>query len=405
VSAGDVLPSAAARRLAVSRDPVGLWRTSMTSQRLGDLEPLTRQPLRLSRNRVYRLWRGGAVLDRFQGQPDPADANTPEEWVGSTTVSRLPGRPADEGLSTVRLPDGSSIVLKDLIEAFPRAMLGESHAARLGPDLGVLCKLLDSAMRLPIQCHPDATFARRHLGSNFGKTEAWLILATRSIHGVPPYMLFGFREGVTETAFRRSVRAQDVTAQIASLNRVEVEPGDLYLVSAGTPHALGPGIFMIEIQEPTDLVVNTEYTFHGLRRTEAQCYLGLGFDLGMSCFNYQAVGDAYLSQHRLTPRTLRDDSAGMEERLIGPDHTPCFGMDRVTVRDRLSDGDRGRCYIGIVTEGQGRLTGARDDFPVRAGDTFFVPAASEHAAVEAKPGESLRLIKCFPPDLRGGPWS
>lgn len=29
---------------------------------------------------------------------------------------------------------------------------------------------------------------------------------------------------------------------------------------------------MIEIQEPTDLVVNTEYEFCGMRRTEAQCF-------------------------------------------------------------------------------------------------------------------------------------
>ena len=363
------------------------------------LTPLTRQPLPLLRNRVYRVWKGGALLDRFQCQPDPADRNVPEEWVGSTTVSRLPGRPADEGLSRVGLPDGASVVLKDLIAAFPEAMLGEAHAARLGPDLGVLCKLLDSAMRLPIQCHPDAAFARRHLGSNYGKTEAWLILATRSVEGVSPYMLFGFREGVKEAEFRRAVRAQDIPAQIASLNRLEVEPGDIYLVNAGTPHALGPGIFLIEIQEPTDLVVITEHVFCGLKRTEAQCYLNLGFDLGMRCFNYQATGEAYVSRHRLTPRTLRDDPAGLEESLIGREHTPCFGMDRVTVRGRLSDRDRGRCYIGIVVEGRGRLTGPGCDLPLRSGEAFFVPAASEHAAFEAAAGQALRLVKCFPPDL------
>jgi mannose-6-phosphate isomerase len=212
-------------------------------------------------------------------------------------------------------------------------------------------------------------------------------------------MLFGFREGVTEAEFRRIVRAQDIPAQIAALNRVEVEPGDLYLVSAGTPHALGPGIFMIEIQEPTDLVVNTEYVFCGVQRTESQCYLGLGFDLGMSCFNYHAAGEAYLSRHRLIPRTLRDDPPGLEERLIGPEHTPCFGMDRLTIRGRVSDRDRGRCYIGIVTEGEGRLTGAACDLPLHAGGTFFTPAASEHVAFEAAAGPPLRLVKCFPPNL------
>ncbi len=368
----------------------------MTSHGLADLADLARRPLPLLRNRVYRVWRGGALLDRFQGRPDAEDGNVPEEWVGSTTVSRLPGRPPDEGLSRVSLPDGSSVGLKDLIEAHPQAMLGAAHVARLGADLGVLCKLLDSAMRLPIQCHPDAAFARRHLGSNYGKTEAWLVLATRSIDGVSPYMLFGFREGVTEAEFRRTVRTQDIPAQIASLNRVEVAPGDLYLVRAGTPHALGSGVFLIEVQEPTDLVVNTEYVFCDLQRTEAQCYLGLGFDVGIRCFDYRAAGKAYLARHRLAPRTVRQDPAGLEETLVGPEDTPCFGMARLTVRGRVSDRDRGACYIGIVVEGEGRLTGPSCELAVRAGDTFFVPAASEHTAFEAA-GTTLRVVKCFPP--------
>jgi hypothetical protein len=159
---------------------------------------------------------------------------------------------------------------------------------------------------------------------------------------------------------------------------------------------------MIEIQEPTDLVVNTEYVFCGIHRTEAQCYMGLAFDLGMRCFNYQAMGGAYVAEHRLTPRTLRDDSTGMEESLIGPEHTPCFGMDRATVRGRLTDRDRGHCYVGIVIEGKGRLTGPACDLPLQVGDTFFVPAASEHAAFEAAAGQSLRLVKCFPPNTQVG---
>jgi len=260
-------------------------------------------------------------------------------------------------------------------------------------------------MRLPVQCHPDAAFARRHLGSNFGKTEAWLVLATRTIDGESPYMLFGFRQGVTEAEFRRIVRAQDIPAQVASLNKVEVKPGDLYLVSAGTPHALGPGIFMIEIQEPTDLVVNTEYVFCGLQRTEAQCYLGLGFDLGMSCFNYRAAGEEYLSRHCLIPRTLRDDPAGLEERLIGPEHTPCFGMDRATVRGRLADPDRGRCYIGIVTEGRGRLTVQAAIFPSKPAAPSLSPQRPSTSPSKPRPASlsassSASLPRCEPATAR-----
>ncbi len=369
----------------------------MTAHNLASLEVVTRQPLRLAPNRVYRLWRGGGLLDRLQGKPQPEDGHFPEEWVGSTTTSRLPGRPPDEGLSRVLLPDGSTVVLKSLIEAFPEAMLGQAHVARHGAELGILCKLLDSAMRLPIQVHPDRAFARMHMRSDFGKTESWLILGTRRIEGEAPYILFGFREGVTEQEFRRLVRAQDISGQIAALNRVEVQPGEVYLVTSGTPHALGPGVFLIEVQEPSDLVVNTEYTVGSIRRTEAQCLMGLDFDLGMQCFNYGAVGPSYVREHTLPPRVVREGGGSREERLIGPEDTSCFGVARLTVTGMAPERGQGRCYIGIVTEGRGWLDGPRERMALEPGVTFFIPAASEHTGYRAATATPLTVVKCFPP--------
>jgi mannose-6-phosphate isomerase len=358
---------------------------------------VARQPLRLARNRVYRTYRGGALLDHWQGVAPPTDAHYPEEWVGSTTVSRLPGRPKDEGLCQVLMPDGSTAVLKELIEQNPESMLGAVHVSRHGTELAVLCKILDSAMRLPIQVHPDRTFAKRHCHSDFGKTESWIILATRRVGGETPYILFGFREGVTEEAFRRLAKTQDIPGQVAALNRVEVQPGEVYLVTAGTPHAIGPGVFMIEVQEPTDLVVNTEYTVGEIRRTEAQCTMGLGFDLGMQCFDYRAAGMEHVRRCRLAPRPISEDDGGREERLIGPEDTPCFGVGRLVVTGQLPDRDRGRCYVGIVTEGQGSIEGLDAPIALGPGTTFFAPAASAHRGYRAAAGRSLTVVKCFPP--------
>ena len=46
------------------------------------LEELTRRPLRLAPNRVYRLWKGGALLDRLQGKPQPEDTHFPSFDLG-----------------------------------------------------------------------------------------------------------------------------------------------------------------------------------------------------------------------------------------------------------------------------------------------------------------------------------
>src|SRR5919204_6528349 len=131
---------------------------------------------RLPPNRVYRFYRGGALLDGFRGGGGGGDGDLPEDWIGSVTAALNPGRDEpDAGLS--RLEDGR--LLRDAVAADPEGWLGRAHLERLGPTTGLLVKLLDAAERLPVHYHPDRAFARARLGSKFGKTEAWIVLATR----------------------------------------------------------------------------------------------------------------------------------------------------------------------------------------------------------------------------------
>ena len=370
----------------------------MSAREFEELQRLTQQPLLLAPNRVLRSYLGGALLEALQGEAHPQDAHFPEEWVGSTTATRLPGRPPDEGLSRVVAANGRSVLLKMLIETFPEAMLGEAHVAQHGKNLGVLCKLLDAAMRLSIQTHPNRAFARRHLQSDFGKTESWIIIGTREIEGESPYVLLGFQDGVTEADFRRITELQDTQAQVNALNRIAVHPGDVYLVPAGVPHAIGAGVFMIEVQEPTDYTVNIEFNYGGVQRTEEQCFLGLGFDLGMRCFDYGTGGMSCVRQNTLIPRTVRQDAESREDILIGPEHTKYFGASRLVIRGTAADRDHGECYIGIVIQGYGQiLSSASEALPLRPGSALFVPAAARHEAIQADPNTPLTLIRCFPP--------
>ncbi len=362
------------------------------------LHTLTRQPLQLAPNPVYRSYMGGALLEALRGEEHPKDSQFPEEWIGSTTASRLAGRPPEEGLSRAVDADGGTVRLKSVIDAYPEAMLGPAHVAQHGANLGVLCKFLDAAVRLSMQTHPTRAFARRHLHSDFGKTESWIIIGTREIGGESPYILLGFKDGVTAAEFRRITAAQDARAQIDALNRIAVHPGEAYMVPAGVPHAIGAGVFMVEVQEPTDFTINVEYTYRGIARTEEQCFLGLGFDLGMQCFDYTVTGEAVVRQNALTRTTLRQDAAAREEVIIGPAHTRYFGASRLVIQGTGRDREPGQCYIGIVTRGRGEiLSEGRAPLALRPGSTFFVPAASDHQAIRADAGTPLTLIRCFPP--------
>ena len=151
------------------------------------------------------------------------------------THANNPGR--DEptaGLS--RLADGR--VLRDAVEADSDRWLGAPHLERFGTSTGLLVKLLDTSERLPVHAHPSRAFARRHLGSPFGKTEAWVVLATR---GDEAEVWLGLRDPVEPREYRRWIEAQDTDALLGSLHRLPVHAGDTLFVPAGVPHAIGAG--------------------------------------------------------------------------------------------------------------------------------------------------------------------
>src|SRR5438067_6559413 len=195
--------------------------------------------------------------------PGPGDDHRPEDWVGSVTA--VSGSTAD-GLT--RLPDGR--LLRDAIDADPEGYLGPGHVRRHGSSPALLVKLLDAGERLPVHCHPGDVFARRHLASHWGKTEAWIV-----IDAVPGGQVhLGFREAVPDEALAGWVAGQD-PAMLRALNRVAVRPGDAILVPAGLPHAIGAGVFVVELQQPTDLPVLLEWDAFPIDGA-VEGHLGLG---------------------------------------------------------------------------------------------------------------------------------
>ena len=171
-----------------------------------------------------------------------------EDWVASTTSRFGLG---DDGLS--RLPDGR--YLRDAIETSPVEWLGPDHLDYFGAEPALLVKLLDAGQRLPVHAHPDRSFALRHLGSRHGKTEAWLVLGTE---GAEPVVYLGWTGDVEPAELSTWVAQQDTALMLGRMHKLTVEAGDSVLVPAGTAHAIGSGVFSLELQEPTDFSVMLE---------------------------------------------------------------------------------------------------------------------------------------------------
>ncbi|MFC1581933.1 class I mannose-6-phosphate isomerase [Planctomycetota bacterium] len=348
-------------------------------------------PLKLIPNRVWRLYTGGALLDRFQGKAEEKDDVFPEEWVGSTTDAVNEGRDIPhEGLSFCRLGD-QKVLLRTLLEEQPEAMLGTRHAERLGSSAGYLVKLLDSAIRLPIQAHPDRAFSEKHLDSSYGKTESWIILDTRTIDGVKPYVLFGFRPGVTREHFADCYHRQDVEGMIACHNRVEVKAGDIFIIPGGVPHAIGSGVFLVEVQEPTDFVFQLDKKGPCWDLSPFQVHMDLGDELMFDGFHFgdqDVLGEWH---HHLDFNQM---ACGTHELL--PAGIRTFFNAVLVKTDTSLVRPIANMIIGICTRGAGTVRSDTGEISISQGETFCLPASL--GKCEYIPtGGTLEVIETYPP--------
>ena len=226
---------------------------------------------------MYRFYRGGALLGRLRDER-AEDGPFPEDWVASVTPASNPGRRVDPEEGLTRLADGR--LLRDAIESGPAYWLGPDHVRRFGATTGLLVKLLDSAERLPVHAHPDRAFAREQLASEFGKTEAWFVIATREETAA---VWVGLLEGVDAPTYRGWIERQEIGSLLGSLNRLTVRVGDVVYVPAGVPHAIGAGVLIAELQEPTDFSILCEWRGFPVRAEDT--HLGLGWERAITALN------------------------------------------------------------------------------------------------------------------------
>lgn len=201
----------------------------------------------------------------------------PEEWIGSTTTRF--GESVN-GLS--KLADGQ--LLRDVISEDPINWLGQKHIDKFGISIEILVKLLDPDQRLPVHYHPDQKFAKEKLHLNHGKTEAWIILDAP----LGARVGIGFKEQMQKADVARLVASHDSAGLLDSLVFKEVKAGDAVFVPAGVVHAIESGIFVLELQEPTDLSILLEWDGFAVDG-DKDGHLNLGFDTALDALRFSPL--------------------------------------------------------------------------------------------------------------------
>lgn len=350
---------------------------------------------RIGNMRVRRGYRGGALLEQRSGRP-ASDGQRPEDWIASTVPAVNPGLPPEhgEGLTPLIAPDGTATTLAELLREEHIRLLGAAHAAARGADLCFLAKLLDSAMRLHAQAHPTREFARSRLGAPYGKLEAYVILAVRP--GAEGWIRLGFQRSPGRDGWRRIVAEQDIPAMDACFAQIPVQPGETWLVPGGWPHAIGPGVLMLEVMEPSDLVVRCEFEREGIIVPPAGRFMGRDLEFCLDVFDYtERDVEAVRRRCRLADAPTSIPAGSRETLLIGAQHTDCFTVRRVQLAAGATAeiGRDGRIALCLAERGRVALEADGCRQVLGELDAALVPAASRKLRAAADVPADLLIIQ------------
>ncbi|MBO5860365.1 MAG: class I mannose-6-phosphate isomerase, partial [Alistipes sp.] len=187
-----------------------------------------------------RLWGGKELLATVKAgkgaKIDPSKAYG-ESWELSAVAG-------DESVVANGLLKKNNI--EEIIEVYMGNLIGEKNYDRYGLTFPLLIKSLDCNDVLSVQVHPDDELAaERH--NSYGKTEMWYVSGCKP--GAALYV--GFKNtAITREEYLQALN-EDRLPEI--MNRVEVKPGDVFFIPAGTIHALGKGCEVVEIQQTSDI--------------------------------------------------------------------------------------------------------------------------------------------------------
>ena len=315
--------------------------------------------IKFKNNRVRRSYIESGLINNYT---EEKPLGYPEDWIASVITAFNPGFPEieNEGLSKFE----NDTLLKDYILSKPEC-LGKNK------NIGILIKFLDAGERLVIQCHPTDDFAQKYFNSAVGKTECWYILDSKP----EAHVYLGFNKKADKNKWKNAFVYQDINLMLSMLHKIKVEKGDCIFVNSGMPHAIGEGCFLIELQQPSDLMVIPERkTSSGRELDECKMHGGLGFERMFDCFDYQTYEKSEVIKKCIKKANLIENEI---IDVIDEKFTDKFKLQQLLVTKNFFYENGDEYNVLVITEGEGFLSDGSNGFKIKKGDKFFVEANSK----------------------------
>ena len=253
--------------------------------------------------------------------------------------------------------------LHDIATEFQSTLLSPNAPA----EFPLLVKMLFPNDKLSVQVHPDDAEAQA-LGQPRGKTECWYVLEADPGATVA----LGLKPGTTLEILAAS--ALDGTME-SFLEQVPVETGDMIFVDAGTVHAIGHGVVLLETQQTCDIT----YRLYDYGRPRE-----LHLEQGLSVVKLRTAAG------KVPPRTMNGFIRLIEQRYFTVDRFDVASGSTTSLDDVLGLSE---CLVSIA--GTGTVRSDAGSIELVPGEAVVIPAACTTISIEA--ATPLSFIRCFEP--------
>jgi mannose-6-phosphate isomerase len=240
-----------------------------------------------------------------------------------------------------------------------------SLATELGGEFPLLVKLLFPAEKLSVQVHPDDAQAQA-LGETRGKTECWYVLEAEPGAAVA----LGLKPGSTSEKIKDAV-ADGTMEEL--MEWVPVSVGDMLFVDAGTVHAIGPGVVLLETQQTSDVT----YRLYDYGRPRE-----LHLEQGLKVI--RQVTEA----GKVAPREMDGFTRLIEKRYFTVDR---FDLEEMEER-RVAMAGPG-CLVGL--KGKVAVITPDEEVELEPGKAVVVPEGLGAVIVEAE--RDAAFLRCVAP--------
>jgi mannose-6-phosphate isomerase len=328
-------------------------------------QPIPPEPFRIEPIFVERIWGARSLAPLF---PEKSNLAQPigEAWLTGVGCKIASG----------------PFVGKTLGEAW-REMPAEWRGTRFAshPDFPILVKFIFPADKLSIQVHPNDEYAATHeeAAGGRGKTEMWHVVSAEPGAKV----LVGLKPGVDHKKFRESLEQHAVE----ELFRVHpVQAGDTFFVPAGTPHTIGPGVVLCEVQEYSDLT----YRLYDYGRVDSK---GKPRELhvakALAVMRFDAIRGGKVAAVQLP-------SEGARKALLAA--CPYFATERWEFRAAVQTQSFPQQFeLFIVVQGIGYIHWQGSPLMYQQGQVWLIPAYLGWFSLQ--PEQSTTVIRTYVPDL------